>query len=53
MVLGESVTERRIPHIVPMVMAAYAKSFGRIDSNIRAIARRGWNPLNRGVSGDE
>jgi hypothetical protein len=33
--------------IIPMIMSAYHKSFGHTPNNKKAIAKRGWNPLNR------
>ena len=35
--------------IVPIINYAWEKSFAKIDSNKRAIAERGWNPLNRNL----
>jgi hypothetical protein len=35
--------------IVPIVNNAWEKSFARVQSNKRAIAKRGWQPLNRGL----
>ena len=35
--------------IVPLVIRAWALSFGRIQPNKIAIARRGWGPLNRAL----
>ena len=32
--------------IIPLVNAAWPKSFGRTESTRRAIVERGWNPLN-------
>ena len=32
--------------IIPMVNYAWSKSFARVDTNKKAIASRGWNPLN-------
>ena len=33
--------------IVPLANKASLRSFARVECNKRAIARRGWNPLNR------
>jgi hypothetical protein len=35
--------------IVPVVNTAWKQSFARVPSNKRAISRRGWQPLNRGL----
>jgi hypothetical protein len=35
--------------IVPIVNYAWHESFARVQSNKRAIAKRGWNPLNKGL----
>ena len=35
--------------IIPMIRYAWNNSFARIDTNKRAIAERGWNPLNRAL----
>ena len=35
--------------IVPIVNNAWKQSFARVPSNQRAISRRGWQPLNRGL----
>jgi hypothetical protein len=35
--------------IVPIVNNAWKESFARVGPNKRAIARRGWTPLNRGL----
>ena len=32
--------------IVPMVMAAFPHSFGHVSNNKKALAKRGWNPMN-------
>ena len=34
-------------HIVAMIKKAFPNSFGHVPYNKRAIAKRGWNPLNR------
>ena len=33
--------------IIPMIVSAFPKSFGHTPNNKKAIAKRGWNPLNR------
>ena len=33
--------------IVSKIMKAFPKSFGHVRNNKKAIAKRGWNPLNR------
>ena len=33
--------------IIPMIMEAYPKSFGNRSTNRMALAKRGWNPMNR------
>ena len=33
--------------IVPMIMKAYPTSFGNKSNNRKALAKRGWNPMNR------
>ena len=33
--------------IIPLLNESWANSFGKVSSNITAIADRGWNPLNR------
>lgn len=38
--------------IIPLVIAAWLRSFGRQESNKTAILKRGWNPLNRGCLQD-
>ena len=43
---GESVG-LKIHDIIPMVMKAFLRSFGNIETNKKAIAERGWNPMNR------
>jgi len=35
--------------IIPLLNTAWGKSFGRPVSNRKAIADRGWNPLNRNI----
>ena len=35
--------------IVPLVNKAWGKSFGNIETSRKAIAARGWNPLNRNL----
>ena len=35
--------------MIPLIVAAWDKSFGRVQSNKKAIADRGWNPLNRNL----
>jgi hypothetical protein len=35
--------------IVPIVNTAWQQSFARVQTNKRAISRRGWTPLNRGL----
>jgi hypothetical protein len=35
--------------IVPIVNNAWQQSFARVPTNKRAISRRGWHPLNRGL----
>ena len=40
----QSKNEIRGFDIVPMVNFAWKNSFGRVDSNKKAIYERGWNP---------
>jgi len=35
--------------VIPVCNNAWPNSFGRVESNKRAIAKRGWGPLNRGL----
>ena len=35
--------------VIPIVNYAWAHSFGRVTSNMKAIRDRGWNPLNRNL----
>jgi hypothetical protein len=35
--------------VVPVCNKAWPQSFARVEPNKRAIARRGWDPLNRGL----
>ena len=35
--------------IIPLVNASWSQSFARVKSNQKAIAQRGWNPLNRNL----
>ena len=35
--------------IIPLLNTAWGESFGRPISNKKAIADRGWNPLNRNI----
>jgi hypothetical protein len=35
--------------VVPVCNKAWPQSFARVQPNKRAISRRGWNPLNRGL----
>ena len=39
--------------IIPLINSAWSKSFARPLSNRKAIAARGWNPLNRNILLDE
>ena len=36
-------------NIIPLINAAWAKSFARVDKNAQAGADRSWNPLNRNL----
>ena len=33
--------------IIPLINRVFHNSYGRINSNLKAVADRGWNPLNR------
>lgn len=40
-------TKLKRSDIIPLINMAWKKSFAKTESNRRAIAERGWNPLNR------
>jgi hypothetical protein len=35
--------------VVPVCNKAWQQSFARVEPNERAVSRRGWDPLNRGL----
>ena len=43
----ETIIKIRKIDIVPMIMTAFPKLFVHMPNNKKAIAKRGWNPLNK------